>query len=56
MIMRMTGVMEEEAQELFEKARKENPDLFKDIKVYGINTPIEDVIIEAIKVAKERRG
>ncbi len=56
MIMRMTGVMEEEAQELFEKARKENPDLFKDIKVYGINTPIEDVIIEAINVAKERRG
>ena len=56
MIMRMTGVMEEEAQELFEKARKENPDLFKDIKVYGINTPIEDVIIEAINVARERRG
>ena len=56
MIMRMAGVMDREAHELFEKARKENPDIFKDTRVYGIDTPIEDVIIEAIKVAKERRG
>jgi succinyl-CoA synthetase beta subunit len=56
MIMRMTGHMEEEAQALFEKARKENPGLFEDVKVYGINTPIENVIKEAIDVAKKRRG
>lgn len=56
MVMRMTGVMEKEAHELFEKAKKENPALFKNVKVYGIETPIEEVIGEAIKVAKERRG
>jgi succinyl-CoA synthetase beta subunit len=56
MIMRMTGHMEKEAQDLFEKALKESPDLFKDVTVYGINTPIEEVIVEAIDVAKKRRG
>ncbi len=55
MVMRMTGVMEKEAHEMFDNARKENPDLFKNIVVYGIDTPIEDVIQESIKVAKERR-
>ncbi|MBU7010386.1 MAG: succinate--CoA ligase subunit beta [Theionarchaea archaeon] len=56
MIMRMTGHMEKEGQELFERAKKENPVLFENVKVYGIETPIEDVIIEAVNVAKERRG
>lgn len=56
MVMRMTGHMEKEGQELFENARKEHPEWFEQVKVYGIETPIENVIKEAIKVAKERRG
>lgn len=56
MVMRMTGHMEKEAKELFEKAKKDHPEWFENVKVYGIETPIEDVIQEAIAVAKERRG
>jgi len=56
MIMRMTGHMEKEGQELFEKAKKDDPVLFENVKVYGIETPIEKVIVEAVNVAKERRG
>jgi succinyl-CoA synthetase beta subunit len=56
MVMRMTGHMEKEGQELFKKARKEHPEWFDNVIVYGIETPIEDVIKEAVKVAKERRG
>jgi succinyl-CoA synthetase beta subunit len=55
MVMRMTGHMEKEAQDLFEKAKKDHPEWFEHVKVYGIETPIEDVIQEAITVAKERR-
>jgi len=55
MVMRMTGHMEKEGQELFEKAKKEHPEWFESVKVYGIETPIEDVIREAIAVAKKRR-
>jgi len=56
MIMRMTGHMEKEGQELFENAKKEHPEWFENVKVYGIETPIEDVVKEAVKAAKERRG
>ena len=56
MVMRMTGHMEKEGQELFENARKEHPEWFETVKVYGIETPIEDVVKEAVKAAKERRG
>lgn len=52
MIMRMAGNMEKEGREIFEKAKKEHPDLFKNIKVYKFDTPIEEVIKEAIKTAK----
>ncbi len=56
MVMRMTGHMEKEGQDLFEKAKKEHPEWFEHVEVYGIETPIEDVIKEAVKTAKERRG
>ncbi len=56
MVMRMTGHMEKEGQELFENAKKEHPEWFEHVKVYGIETPIEDVVKEAVKAAKERRG
>jgi succinyl-CoA synthetase beta subunit len=52
MVMRMAGNMEQEGQKIFEQARKEHPELFKNIKVYKFDTPIEEVIKEAIKTAK----
>ncbi|MEO0137495.1 MAG: succinate--CoA ligase subunit beta [candidate division WOR-3 bacterium] len=53
MIMRMAGNMEEEGRRIFEMAKRENPELFKNIKVYAYDTPIEEVIKEAIRVARE---
>jgi succinyl-CoA synthetase beta subunit len=52
MIMRMTGNMEEEGRKVLEQAKREHPELFKDIKVYSVTTPIEDVIKETISIAK----
>ncbi len=52
MIMRMAGNMEEEGRKIFEQAKKEHPELFKNIKVYAYDTPIEDVIQETVQVAK----
>jgi len=53
MIMRMAGNMEEEGRKIFEQAKKEYPELFKNIKVYAYDTPIEEVIKEAVRVAKD---
>ena len=53
MIMRMAGNMEREGREIFEKAKREHPELFENIKVYKSDTPIEEVIKEAISVAKK---
>ncbi len=56
MIMRMAGNMEEEGRRIIEKAIADYPDLFKNIKIYRFDTPIEEVIQEAVRVAKERLG
>lgn len=53
MIMRMVGNMEEEGWKIFDEAKRSNPELFKNIKVYRYDTPIEEVIKEAIRVARE---
>ncbi len=52
MVMRMAGNMEEEGRKIFEAAQSEHPELFKNIKVYAVDTPIEEVIEETVKVAK----
>ena len=52
MIMRMAGNMEEEGRKIFEQAIKDYPELFKDIKIYSVNTPIEKVIEETIRIAR----
>jgi len=56
MIMRMAGNMEEEGRKIIEDAIADNPALFKNIKIYRYDTPIEEVIQEAVRVAKERTG
>lgn len=56
MIMRMTGNMEEEGRRIIEEAKAESPELFAKIKVYPYTTPIEEVVQEAIAVAKVEGG
>jgi succinyl-CoA synthetase beta subunit len=52
MIMRMAGNMEEEGRKIIEAMKREHPELFRNIKIYSVDTPIEDVIKETIRVAK----
>lgn len=52
LVMRMTGNMWQEGLRLFEEARGENPDLFANVKIYGIETPIERVVEEAVGIAR----
>ncbi len=55
MIMRMAGNMEEEGRRVLKEAKEKHPELFKNIKVYSVTTPIEEVIKETIRVAKAGR-
>ncbi|MGB3341888.1 MAG: succinate--CoA ligase subunit beta [bacterium] len=52
MIMRMAGNMEEQGRKILEQAKADLPQLFSKIKIYSVNTPIEEVIQETIKIAK----
>jgi len=52
MIMRMAGNMEEAGRRIIEQAKAEHPELFRNIKIYAVDTPIEEVIKETIKTAK----
>lgn len=54
MIMRMTGNMEAAGRKVLEQAKKDHPELFKHIKVYSYDTPIEEVIKETIRIAREK--
>ncbi|MCK5414649.1 MAG: succinate--CoA ligase subunit beta, partial [Thermoplasmata archaeon] len=56
MIMRMTGNMEEEGRHILEEAKTNDPELFAKIKIYPYTTPIEEVVQEAIAVAKAEGG
>jgi succinyl-CoA synthetase beta subunit len=53
MIMRMAGNMEKQGRKILEQAKRDYPELFKDIKIYAVDTPIEDVIKETIRIEKE---
>ncbi len=53
MIMRMAGNMEEQGRRILEQAKADFPQLFSKIKIYSVNTPIEEVIKETIRIAKE---
>jgi len=52
MVMRMAGNMEEEGERIFKEAIEKHPELFRNIKIYRYDTPIEDVIKEAVELAK----
>jgi succinyl-CoA synthetase beta subunit len=53
MVLRMTGNMWKQGLEIFDKAKKENPELFKNIEIHGIETPIEEIAKRAVELAKE---
>ncbi len=52
MVLRMTGNMWKEGLEIFEQAKKENPEIFKNIEIHGIETPIEEIAKRAVELAK----
>ena len=53
MVLRMTGNMWEEGVRIFEQAKKENPEIFKNIEIHGIETPIEEIAKRAVELAKK---
>jgi succinyl-CoA synthetase beta subunit len=53
MVLRMTGNMWEEGVRIFQKEKKENPEIFKNIEIHGIETPIEEIAKRAVELAKE---
>lgn len=53
MIMRMAGNMEEEGRKILERAKQEHAGLFRKIRIYAYDTPIEDVIKETVCLAAE---
>lgn len=55
-IMRMTGNKWKEGMDILENAKKERPELFEKIEVFGIETPIEEVAKRAVEVAKQEAG
>ncbi|UCD05025.1 MAG: acetate--CoA ligase family protein [candidate division WOR-3 bacterium] len=55
MVMRMAGNMEEQGRKIIEQAKNEHPELFRKIKVYAYDMPIEEVIKETIRAAKAEK-
>ncbi|MEP0829136.1 MAG: ADP-forming succinate--CoA ligase subunit beta [bacterium] len=56
MVVRMTGNMWQEGVRIFEEAKKENPDNFKNIEFHGIETPIEEIAKRAVELARTAGG
>jgi len=52
MVLRMTGNMWEEGVRIFQEAKKGNPEIFKNIEIHGIETPIEEIAKRAVELAK----
>jgi succinyl-CoA synthetase beta subunit len=52
MVMRMTGNMWQEGVRMFEEAKKEHPELFEQVEIHGIETPIEQIAKRAVELAK----
>lgn len=53
MVLRMTGNMWEEGVRIFQEAKKGNPEIFKNIEIHGIETPIEEIAKRAVELAKK---
>jgi succinyl-CoA synthetase beta subunit len=53
MVLRMTGNMWQEGVRIFQESKKEHPDIFKNIEIHGIETPIEKIAKRAVELAKK---
>ena len=53
MVLRMTGNMWQEGVRIFQEAKEENPEIFKNIEIHGIETPIEEIAQRAVELAKK---
>ena len=53
MVLRMTGNMWQEGVRIFQESKKEHPEIFKNIEIHGIETPIEEIAQRAVELAKK---
>ena len=53
MVLRMTGNMWEEGVRIFGQAKKEHPEIFKNIEIHGIETPIEEIAKRVVELARK---
>lgn len=53
MVLRMTGNMWQEGVRIFQEEKKAHPEIFKNIEIHGIETPIEEISGRAVELAKK---
>jgi succinyl-CoA synthetase beta subunit len=52
MVLRMTGNVWQEGVRIFREEQKAHPEIFKNIEIHGIETPIEQISKRAVELAK----
>lgn len=53
MVLRMTGNVWQEGVRIFKEEKENNPEMFKNIEIHGIETPIEEISKRAVELAKK---
>lgn len=53
MVLRMTGNVWQEGVRIFKEEKEKNPEMFKNIEIHGIETPIEEISKQAVELAKK---
>jgi len=53
MVLRMTGNVWQEGVRIFREEQEAHPEIFKNIEIHGIETPIEDISKRAVELAKK---
>ena len=53
MVLRMTGNVWQEGVRIFKEEKEKAPEIFKNIEIHGIKTPIEEISKRAVELAKK---
>ena len=53
MVLRMTGNVWQEGVRIFKEEKEKSPEMFKNIDIHGIETPIEEISKRAVELAKK---
>jgi succinyl-CoA synthetase beta subunit len=53
MVMRMTGNMWQEGVRIFDEAKRARPEMFANVEIHGIETPIEEIAAKAVALARQ---